>query len=247
MIPLPSVKPQYQQEELDKLSPVCRLAAYYGVQPKFLYFAEPEYLNDKEEMYSIHKFASFNVVCAGGDRIKLYSEDQFKNALDLINNGDLWSSSTIIINAPNYVFNGAKDTSGLESFLSHLLCSLAYRVQQRKAPSVEVNFLEIMQIDHTKGYHIKPRHVLIWGPCTEHFNAYDCNRTIQFLFSFRNHTKILLTSTPDLGAFLEKFHLSMDAVSYVFNLETGLPQKQEIPYSRKYKREKKVKNVALSI
>lgn len=247
MIPLPSVKPQYAQEDLDKLTPVCRLAAYYGVQSKFLYFADPEYLDDKEEMYSIHKFASFNVVCEGGDRIKLDPEDQFKNALDLINNGDLWSASTIIINAPNYVFNGVGDSKGAEGFLSHLLCSLASRVVKRKAPSVEVNFLEIMQIDHTKGYHIKPKHILIWGPCTEHFNAYDCNRTIQFLFSFRNHTKILLTSTTDLGAFLEKFHLSLDAVSYVFNLDTGLPKKPEIPYSRQYKKTKKVKNVSLSI
>lgn len=244
MIPLLSIKPYYSQEELNSLWPAARLSAHFGVQKKFLYFASPDYTEVDREMYGVHKFSSFNLE---GKRIA--PEEQEDNALVLLDSGKLWSSSVIVINSPHTLFNGKENALGIEAFLSHILCSLAYRVQKRKAPSVEVNFLETVQLDHTKGYQMKENHLLIWGPCTENFSSYDCNKTVQFLFSFRSYAKILLVSTVDLEAFLEKFQLSLDAVSFIFNLETkpGKPEKIVTPKKKPVlkKRGRKAKSISI--
>ena len=247
MIPLPSVKPTYSQELLSTLSPAERLAAFYGVEKKFLRFASSEYTSDPEEQYNLHHFNTIHVNSLYEKRIVTY-DDQFKNALELLSSGHLWSnpSGLIIINSPNYLFDGStkEPDRGPDAFLAHLICSLAFRVVNRKAPTtVEVNFLEIMQLEHSKGYLLKPEHLFVWGPITDHFGSYDCNKTIQFLFSFRNYTRILLTSTKELGALLDRLHINLEYVTYIFNLDVKKEAKtqDEVIAEVKKKRTRKKK------
>jgi hypothetical protein len=223
MLPLPSVKPTYPEEILRVLPPAERLAAHYGVERKFLRFASPPYVTDSMEQYSLHQYSTIQVTDAYEKSMTVTYEDQYKYIETLLSGGVLWSepAGLIIINSPRYFFNSSdKDPDGgAEAFLSHLLCSLAFRVATRKAPGVDVNFLETMQLDYSRGYHLKPRHLLLWGVCTEHFNPYDCQKTIQFLFAFRQHTRILLTSVLDMGELLDRLHLHLDSVTYIFNLD----------------------------
>lgn len=223
VIPLPSVRPVYEQKMLDTLSPAERQAAFYGVEKRFLRYASKEYIEDPQEQYNLHHF---NTIRIEGyyETITIPHDVQFNHALELLNSGHLWCDppALIVINAPNYLFDGtAKEMDrGPDAFLAHLVCSLAYRTMNRKAPSdVAVNFLECMQLNHVDGYILKPRHLLVWGPVTDHFNSYDYNKTVQFLFSFRNYTRILLTSTKNLGELLGKLHINLAHVTYYFNFD----------------------------
>jgi hypothetical protein len=252
MLPLPSVKPTYPIEYLNTLSPSERQAAFYGVEKRFIRFASTEYISDPQEQYNLHHFNTIHIDSFGTKTTISYDE-QFKNALTLLDSGLLWSepSGLIVINSPNYLFDGtAKEPDrGPDAFLAHLICSLAHRVVNRKAPSIDVNFLEIMQLDHAKGYQLKPNHLLIWGPITDHFGSYDCNKTVQFMFSFRNHTRILLTSTKDMGALLDKLHINVEHISYLFNLDVKkeAKTKEEVVVEIKKKRARRAKKVETNI
>lgn len=227
MLPLPSNKARYRDEMLNNLTPTERqAAAVYGVGKQFLKFASEEFISDKYEQYEIHKFHSVLVV---QDDIKIQrsSLEQLNDVMELLDSGILWCdpAGLIIINSPCFLFEGDKDPySGPIGFFNHLLCSLAYRVVQGKTPArnIEVNLLETMQIDLSKDYHLKPEHLLLYGPITEHSSAYDYTKAIQFLFTFRNYTRILLTSTYDLGELLSLLKVHINNVSYFFNF--GLPR-----------------------
>lgn len=233
MLPLPSVKPNYDKDtstadwkEASTWSQAEATAIRYGVDKKFIHFASTAYTSEPEEHYGIHKFKNAHVSSPGFDPIDITTDEQYKNALKLLDDGTLWSKppGVIVINSPYYLFNStaAEPARGPDGFLAHLLCSLAHRTSSRKAPSVDVNFMELMQLDFSKEYKFNPRHLLVWGPCTNHFNSFDCNKTIQFLFSFRHYTRILLTSTSDLGELLARFHMSSVHASYIFNLDSGI-------------------------
>jgi len=238
MIPLPSVKPVYDQEVLNTMGPSERQAAFYGVDRRFLRFASSEYISDVDEHYNLHQYSTINF-----SGITITYDEQFTNVKKLLNSGMLWSdpAGVIIINSPSYFFDGGQ---GAEAFLSHLICSLAHRVVTRKAPALDVNFLEVMQLDHTKTYQLKPRHLLVWGPVTDHFSSYDFNKTIQFLFSFRNYTRILLTSTQDMESLLSQLKMHVNHAAYYFNFNimnstTTEPIKRKT-YKRKPKAEKHI-------
>lgn len=233
-IPLPSVKPEYTQEFIESLSPTERFAAAYGVEKKFLRYATPDYTSDPQEQYSIHGYSTISV--AGiYNRVTVRHDEQFNNALKLLDSGQLWSNPAgiIIVNSPYHLFGTGIDRDKVdrspEGFVSHLICSLASRIAKRISPEVYVNFLEVMQLDHSKQYQTKPRHLLVWGPITDHFSSYDYNKTIQFLFAFRNHTRILVTSTQDLGTLLTKLRMDTDAVTYFFNFDVN---KEEVAESK---------------
>jgi len=224
MIPLPSVKPFYSQEMKEKLpSPSERQAAFYGVEERFLHYAGKEFTADVEEQYRLHNYTTVTV-SGHCNKITVTYEDQLKNALELINNGMLWCqpSGLIIINSPYHLFDGStKDADRCASaFLAHLVCSLAHRVVIRQCPNAEVNYLETMPLDHSKVYDLKQRHLLIYGPITDHFNSFDYNKAIQFLFAFRHYTRILLTSSQDLGDLLDKLKMNINYVSYFFNFNS---------------------------
>jgi len=223
MTPLPSIKPEYPREILDGFPPAERLAAYYGVERKFLRFASPPYSTDQQEQYALHQYASMAVTDSYGDAATVTHDDQYRKAVEILDSGVLWCDppGLVIINSPYYFFNSSDSDpdGGAEAFLAHLLCSLALRVHQRKASSdINVNFLEMLQID-PRQYIIKPKHLLLWGVCTEHLSAYDCSKTIQFLHSFRNHTRILLTSVSDMGELLDLLHIHLSHVTALFNLD----------------------------
>jgi len=223
-IPLPSIKSIYSQEMLDKLAGAeYQAAAVYGVERHFLKFATPAYTTDIEEQYALHNYCTLTI-----NAKKIHHSEQFKNALALVNSGHLWSNPAgiIIVNSPRFLFaaapEGKFDTSDCdaEAFIAHLLCSLAYRVVvTRKAPSVTVNFLETMQLAHENQYMINPRHLLVYGPVSDHCSPYDYQKMIQFMYSFRNHTRILITATPDLGKLLANIKLHPDRVTYYFNFD----------------------------
>ena len=84
--------------------------------------------------------------------------------------------------------------------------------------SINVNFLGTTFLDR-KDYQTIAQHLLIWGPVTDLASDHDCARTIQFLFSYRDHTRLLLTSTKDVGALLERLRINASYVSYFFNLD----------------------------
>lgn len=223
MIPLPNIKPIYPPEVLSKFSPPERMAAHYGVDQRFLRFASPPYTTDPEEMYSLHQYSTLRVTDVYGDVKTITHAEQYDAAKKLLDSGMLWCApaGVIIINSPYYFFNSSdKDPDGgAEAFLAHLLCSLAHRVANRKVRDIEVNYLETMSLDHGRGFHMKPKHLLLWGVCTEHFNSYECQKTIHFLHTFRHHTRILLTSVSDMGELLERLHLHVDHVTCLFNLD----------------------------
>ena len=244
----------YSPEFLATLNPTQRQAAtVYGVERRFLHFATPEYTSDVDEQYAIHQFCT--LTATGLYTRLVHSHDvQSANALKLLNSGHLWSepASIIVINASNYLFSGSQEEKekekkkdgdrGMDGFIAHLLCSLAHRVVNRKSPNdLKVSYLETMQLDHSKGYQLSPHHVLIWGPITDYFNSYDYNKTIQFLYSFRNYTRILMTVTKDIGELLGKLHINVDRISYFFNLN---PTPEE-PTATKKKSKKAGKNLSL--
>ena len=167
MIDLPSVKPTYSDDMKVGLSPTqCQAGSNYGVERRFLHFASQEYLSDPDEQYRLHHYNTLIVKNQYG-QIKVTHDEQFKNALDLINNGMLWCQppGIIVINSPHYFFDSSpteKDRSA-EAFLAHLLCSLAHRTMTIKpARHTHVHFLEIMQLDHSRGYRQNERQLLIW-------------------------------------------------------------------------------------
>jgi len=195
-----------------------RQAASYGVEKMFLKFATPEFTSDEKTQYALHNYSTITIA-SKFKRVTIHHDEQFKNALSLLDSGHLWCEppGLIIINSPYYLFDGVSGRDhGPEGFLSHLICSLAFRVAKCVTSNMAVNFLDVTQLD-VKQYTLKERHVLIWGPITEHFSSYDYNKAIQFLYSFRNYTRILVTSTTDLGAILDNMHVSIDAVTHVFN------------------------------
>jgi len=245
MLPLPSIKPFYTPDEVQSLAtnPAAKLALYYGVDKKFLKFTDPSYVEDINEQYEMHNFSTFSVVCVGGEKEEVTAKVQAQKAVELINDGGLWAPSLILINSPSYFFHGADSSiEGPDGLLAHFICSLCHRIVTRKAPPVEINFLETMQLDHARGYQFKPKHLCIWGPLTENSSQYDFNKTTQFLFSFRHYARILLLSVRDIGAFLEKFNTSLSAVDFVFNLATDLPKKGEIKYAKPAKKRAKAKS-----
>jgi len=246
MIPLPSHKAKYSDETLSVLTPTERqAAAVYGVGKQFLKFATVDFTSDKHEQYDVHKFHRLSLV-QDGNRVKKTTDEQFQDALELLDSGLLWCDPTgiIVVNAPYFIFNGnEKDPyPGPVGFINHLLCSLAHRVIIGKTPTrnIEVNFLETMQLDFTRGYHLKPEHLLIYGPVTDHSSEYEYTKAIQFLFSFRNYTRILLTSTPDLGEMLTQLKINITHVSYFFNFDTSL-EKTTDAIKNKTKKPKKEK------
>jgi len=196
-----------------------RQAANYGVEKVFLKFASPEFTADEQMQYKMHKYSTLTIVNKFNKRVIVHHDTQFTNALSLLDSGHLWCEppGLIIINSPHYIFDKESGRDyGSNGFLAHLLCSLAFRVSKCVTRDLEVNFLDFAQLDVTQ-YKLKKRHVLIWGPITEHFSSYDYNKAIQFLSSFRNHTRILMTSVTDLGAILDNLHVNIDAVTHVFN------------------------------
>jgi len=220
-LPLPNVgKVTYSDAYLSTLSPTERHSLYWGVEKQFLYLASKEYLEAQDEQYGIHNYKTLHATNAHA-KLLVDHETQFKNALELLGSGHLWCdpASIIVLNSQDYLLEGrAKDAvRGVDGFLAHLLCSLAYRAITRKCPRVEVNYLETMALDHNKGYKMEERQVLIWGPITDHFNSFEYNKTVQFLYTFRHHTRILLTCTPDIGELLAKLKVNIDRVSYFFN------------------------------
>lgn len=236
--PLPNLKQPYSDSWLNTLPPAPsaqRLAAsVYGVEPHFLFFASPEHVADPEENYRNHRYSTLYI---GSDVI--HHSDQFKNSLTLVDSGILWSnpSGLIIINSPRFLFED-KASEGAEGFLSHLLCSLAHRVAiTRKAPTVTVNFLETMQLDHAGGYRMNDRHLLVWGPISDHSPSYEINKTIQFLFTFRRHSKILITTTQDMRALLYNLRINPGRVDYYFNFDAdpNYAENVELPEATKKK------------
>ena len=213
---LPSIQRIYSDNEMAALQHAQQTAARFGVEPKFLQFASLASVSDPQEEYIMHNYSTIHI----GNKTVHYDE-QLTNALTLLDSGHLWCDppSIIVINAPEHLFGDtAKEPfRGPIGFLSHLICSLAHRVSTRKAPAVTVNFMDPAGVDHSKGYTIKPRHLLIWGPVTDHFHAFDYNKTIQFLYQFRTHTRILQTSTKDMGALLDNLRIDVDHVAYFFN------------------------------
>lgn len=242
MIPLPSIKPVYPQEILSVFPPAERMAAHYGVDRRFLRFASPPYSTDSEEQYSLHQYSTLRITDSYGDAVTVTHDEQYESAKNLINSGVLWCepAGLIIINSPHYFFKSTdKDPDGgAEAFLAHLLCSLAHRVAARKVSGIEVNFLETMALDHVRGYAFKPKHLLIWGVCTEHFNSYECQKTIQFLHTFRHYTRILLTSVTDMGELLDRLHLHINHATCLFNLD---PREEMLKETRQAKLTKKAK------
>jgi len=213
---LPSVKRLYSDNEMAELQHTQQTAARFGVEPKFLKFASLESVSDPQEEYTMHNYSTIHI----GNKT-VFHDEQFTNALALLDSGHLWCAppSIIVINAPEHLFGDtAKEPfRGPIGFLSHLICSLAYRVSNLKAPAVTVNFMDPAGVDHSKGYTIKPRHLLVWGPVTDHFHAFDYNKTIQFLYHFRTHTRVLQTSTKDMGALLANLRIDVEHVAYFFN------------------------------
>ncbi len=216
MIPFPSIKPVYSEEYLDTLSLAERQAAFFGVPKYRLHYASESFAKDPTENYNIHNFSTLyvNQLCISYDK-------QFNDALEILNNGCLWCfpPSLIIINAPTYFFEDSID-AGAGAFIDHILCSLAVRISQRRVPKTSdfsVNFLETMVLDYNKNFQMKPRHLLFWGPLTEYTTAYEYQRTIQFLFTQRNHTRVILTVTPNLGDLLKRLSIGTKHVNYFFN------------------------------
>jgi len=219
---LPSVKPHLSQNALDSLSPVERLSAFYGVNRQFLHFASEAYLNDPEEQYGVHDFSTLRISGESGYSEVTY-ENQHKHARELLDSGHLWNepSGLIILNAPNFLFYEAADKldTGALAFLNHLLCSLSYRVVNRKCPPVDVHFLETMQLDMSRDYQFKERHLLIWGPVTDYFSNAEFSKAIQFLYTFRHFTRILVMSTKDVGEMLDKLRIRRNYISYIFQFD----------------------------
>ena len=246
---LPNVgKITYSEDFLSKLSPAERQAAYYGVEKRFLYFARKETIEAPNEGYDVHCYRTLRAANTF-NKLTLPGSEQCQKAIELLGSGLLWSepAGIIVLNSPDFIFTGKEHDAalGIDGFLAHLVCSLAHRVVvTRKASGVDVNYLETTSLDHNRDYHIKQRHLLIWGPVTDHFSAFDCNKTVQFLFTFRNHTRILLTSTPDVGELLAKLKVNIDRVSYFFNFEATKeegesPDTKKAAKSRKPKKETK--------
>jgi hypothetical protein len=231
MIALPNIKPSYPQEILNVLPPAERMAANYGVDRRFLRFASPPYVTSDDEQYALHQYTTMRIVDAYGDVTEIGHDVQYEAAKSMLDSGVLWGApaGVIVINSPYYFFNSSdKDPDGgAEAFLAHLLCSLAHRVANRTVSGINVNYLETMSLDHSREYALKPKHLLIWGVCTEHFNSYDCQKTIQFLHTFRHYTRILLTSVTDMGELLTKLHLHVSNVTHLFNLDRRMEMVKE--------------------
>ncbi len=221
MTQLPSIATLYTRDIAR--SPAENQAAYFGVEKQFLFFARQDYVNDSREQYDIHDYASLSITNKVGESLVVEQGEQANKALELLDSGCLWCDKPglIIINSPHYIFNGnsSVDVSrGALGFLAHILCSLAHRVVSNKVPrDIEVNFLETMSLDYAKSYTINQRHLLVWGPISDNSGAYELHKTTQLLFSFRSHTKILLTSTTDLGSLLDSIKVHIKYVDYYFN------------------------------
>lgn len=225
--PIPSIKHPYTDEDMAKLQPAQQTAARYGVDPLYLKFASSASASDIQEEYALHNFSTLHI----GSKVVTH-DDQFNDALQMLDNGCLWGNpaSVIIVNAPKHLFPSKvkygekkekKDDPylGPVCFISHLACSLAYRVSTKRIPHSVFSYLDMTGggIDLAKGYDRHPRNLFVWGPITDHSNSFDYSKTIQFLYAFRSQTRILLTSTPDLESMLDKLHMHVDHVSYFFN------------------------------
>ena len=204
-----------------------------GIERKFLRFAEPECISDPQEQYGIHNFKTITIKNVYGDELCVPHDEQFQNALTLLDSGHLWSipAGLIVINAPYHFFDGDGTDRGPEGFLAHLICSLASRMERRKARPVTVNFLGTMQLNHP--YDLKERHLLVWGPLTEHSGQYDFTKTIQFMYDFRGHTKILLTCSKDLSALLTNLKINTKQITYLFNLGAFIDEPDDKKKNRK--------------
>jgi len=252
---LPKINiPKYTENELQSLPEAARFAAQCGVEPRYLKFANPEFTDDPTEQYAIHPFSTLYIHNERAQKIVTYDE-QYKNALKLIDSGMLWCkpSGLIIINSPYTFFdaqewfttkdldNDPSPFTGAMGFLSHLICSLSHRVHKRVlfkksgVLSINVNFFSTTFFDR-KDYFTGDQHLLVWGPVTELTGDYEFSKTMQFLFAYRNHTRVLLTSTQDMGALLSRLRINADYVSYFFNFDkdkNGIVPKEKEPKSKR--------------
>jgi len=238
----------YSPEMLAALNLAQQEAAdAYGVARKFLHFATPEFMADPQEQYGLHNYCT---ITAAGIYTKLVVsyDEQIQNALQLRTSGHLWSepASIIVVNSPNYLFDGSakEPDKGAEGFIAHLLCSLAYRAMILKSVpfNIAVNYLGTAQLDYSKEYRLNPRHLLIWGPVSDHFNSYDYNKTIQFLHTFHNYTRILITSTKDIGELLGKLSVNVTHISHFFNFDSNREEEPVKKRTVKAKKEEKVES-----
>lgn len=226
-MPLPNVaKSSYPEGFKDSLPHYSaeRLSVVYGVPEKYVKYASAEYTSAPDENYGIHKLKTLRF---GGGISDIPHDVQYRNVLKLLDSGQLWGSppSLIVINSPHII----DVTDEIDSFLSHLMCSLAHRIIQRKAPrDLDINYLETMQLDHTK-HTPSEKNLIIWGPVTDSVGNYECLKTTQLLYSFRRHTRILLTSTVDMVSLLSSFKVSRHGVTYFFNLDS---EYEEAPVER---------------
>lgn len=224
--PLPKLNiPIYSEDELKPMCEAERHAARCGIETKYLKFATPEFTSEPDEQYRLHNYSKLHVRSSHTEMV-VTCDEQFRNALTLLDSGMLWCKppGLIVINSPYFVFDDPDPFKGADGFLAHLICSLSHRVQTKKVfkmsgvTSINVNFFGNTFLDR-KDYQTIAQHLLIWGPVTDLASDHDCAKTIQFLFSYREHTRILLTSTKDVGALLERLRINALYVSAFFNFD----------------------------
>lgn len=219
--PIPSLKPvNHPQEFIDKLSSAKRMAAMWGVPAKYLHYADDSYTkNEAGESYEIYRYDNAQANVIGYGSFPYLYDKQFADAVAMLDSGVLWSSppGLIIINTPYFLF----DTECMTDFLSHVLCSLAFRITSRKAPNLAINFLETLDLDLRHHYFNHNPHLLIYGPIHDHFSYKEYSKVIKFLWQFRRYTRIILTCTADLGNLMHNLKVSPNYVTHLFNLNSN--------------------------
>jgi hypothetical protein len=106
--------------------------------------------------------------------------------------------------------------------------------------SISVHFLGATLPERAE--HAERRRLLVWGPVTDHYSSYDCGKVIQFLFNFRDQTRILLTSTKDMALLLERLHMHPGHVSRFFNFNDDKASSEEGVVEAKKAAPKKTKS-----
>lgn len=211
--------------ERDSLKPAARYAATAGCPRKYLYLAEAEY--QEPDSYRIHALKDIQVRHVNGTPHTYTSTEQLANCSKA-------AESLFTDNGSLIVINGYPDLTEAYLFFWHLLChfSLIKFSNALKNKDVGISVVGNARLDREM-YLTRRIETLVFGPVIDEINSYQVTEYVDILQRYDDLNKIMLISTTDITALLERLRVVPSRVLYFFNLSAKVDLEKKTRGKRK--------------
>lgn len=240
MLQFPSMC-RFSERERDGMPPVKRYAAMVGCPEKYLYLTQQDY--HTPESYGIHRYQEMQVKNLDDSTRIIEVAGQLDAAKSLV--PFLFGAETGTLT----VINGYPSLQETYLLLWHLVCHFSAVKFSNPIKYREFAFSFIGNFKLEGGeYHTSKYHTLAFGPALDEMNSYHVSTYVDTMMRFDDVNKILITSTPNLTALLEKIRVVPKHVRAFINLSERIVATPEAkPRRGKPPRQEKMKKFVESI